>query len=375
MALNAPGLSGIPRYTSALSRAIDSVVDEFPGLDITLVTTRAFADVLGAQRIGVRPIAGTRRSLAGPIRLLAEQLSPPLIRSDIVHFFDVNASLLAPSRPFVTTFHDASVRRTVGSTFAPLRRAYKLRLYPWSLPRATAIVAVSQFAKEELISHFGIDPTRVTVIHSGPGLVDVAPDVRSDYGGHRVFHPSRPYLLFVGSLTASKNVPFLVRAYDRANVGADLVLAGRPLDALRAVEDAVRSTRRPERIHIVPQPDDAEVGRLYAGALAFLFPSLYEGFGFPPLEAMARNCPVVASDIPPLREVSGAGALLLPLEESVWADAIQRVVLDETLRASLRSRGERMVKTYSWDETARRLCRLLESIGSAQGRESSSMHG
>ena len=91
-------------------------------------------------------------------------------RATSCHYFDVNAPLLHPRRRFVTTFHDASLVRTVATNFPPLRRGYKRRLYQWSLPRASAIVAVSEFAKEEAVRHFGVDADRVVVIHSGPGL-------------------------------------------------------------------------------------------------------------------------------------------------------------------------------------------------------------
>ena len=92
---------------------------------------------------------------------------------------------------------------------------------------------------------------------------------------------------------------------------------------------------------------------LYRGASALVLPSLYEGFGFTPLEAMSRGCPVVASDIPAVREVSGDGALLVPLEEQAWTDALDRVAGDERLRDELRERGRTTVARYSWDETAR----------------------
>lgn len=366
VALNASGVSGIPRYTASLTSGIESVAPEFPGLELTLATDRNFAGTLAARHIAVRAVGSARRGLPGALRLVAEQVAPIVARSDVVHFFDVNAPLLAPHRRFVTTFHDASLFRTVASNFAPLRRGYKLRLYPWSLPRATAIVAVSAFAKAEAVRHFRVDPDRVVVIHSGPGLVTrpAAPAVANGAGtGHAA--PERPYLLFVGNLTASKNVPFLLRAYQQAGVPVDLVLAGRPLEDMDAIERTLRATRAPQRVRIVAAPTDAEVARLYAGATAFVFPSLYEGFGFPPLEAMASGCPVLASDIPSLREVAGAGAMLLPLDEASWAESIRRVVSDRSLRDDLRERGLRAVGRYSWEQTAREVCALLESVGSA----------
>jgi glycosyltransferase involved in cell wall biosynthesis len=367
VAMNASGISGIPRYIASLARGIDAIAHEFPQLELTLVTTPDFSAEFSARQIHVRPFGLESRRFPGPARIVAEQLVSALARSDVLHFFDVNAPLLAPYRRFVTTFHDASPRRTSSSNFAPLRRGYKLRLYPWSLTRAAAIVAVSQFAKDEVIRYFGVDAGRVAVIHSGPGLV-ASQETRSlvNGGGARLPVPGRPYLLFVGNLTASKNVPFLVRAYQRSRVPVDLVLAGRPLEDMQTIEKTLRGTRSPQRVHVVAAPTDAEVGRLYDGAMAFLFPSLYEGFGFPPLEAMAHGCPVLASDIPPLREVSGEGAMLLPLDEASWAESIRRVVDDQRLRKELRERGRVNVNRFSWQTTARGVCGLLEAVGSAR---------
>jgi len=366
VALNASGISGVPRYTASLTRAIDAVAEEFPRLELTLFTTRDFAETFPAGRIAVRALRSPSGGLAGPARIAIEQVAPLLAPSDVLHFFDVNAPLLAPRRRFVTTFHDASLRRTRASNFAPFRRSYKLRLYPWSLPRADAIVAVSQFAKDEAVRHFGVDPDRVVVIHSGPGLDASRPAVRSVNGtGGKLPPLERPYLLYVGNLTASKNVPFVVRAYQQAGVPVDLVLAGRPLEDMEAIVQTVRKTRPPQRVHIVPGPSDADIAHLYDGAMAFVFPSLYEGFGFPPLEAMAHGCPVLASDIPSVREVSGEGAMLLPLDETSWAESIRRVVADAGLRDELRERGVRNVNRYSWLQTARGVCGLVESVGSA----------
>ena len=149
VALNASGVSGVPRYTASLAREIDAIAPAFPGLELTLLTTRHFADTLSASHLAVRAIGPARRGLSGPLRLAAEQLAPIVAQSDVLHYFDVNAPLLDPRRRFVTTFHDASLVRTVATNFPLLRRGYKRRLYPWSLPRASAIVAVSEFAKEK----------------------------------------------------------------------------------------------------------------------------------------------------------------------------------------------------------------------------------
>jgi glycosyltransferase involved in cell wall biosynthesis len=358
MGLNASGVSGVPRYTAVLARALDEVSNEFPELELVLFATPAGARAVEVSRIPVRLVRPLGLDVSrGSLRLAAEQASIPVHRSDLVHFFDVYGPLLCPWRPFTATFHDASIRHPSLARFGALQRAYKQWLYPWALPRAAAIVAVSEFAKQEAVEHFHVDPSNVTVVHSGPGLARRfdTPD-RSD--GHR------PYLLFIGTLTMSKNLPFLIRVYERADVEADLVLAGRPAGDADAIFDAVARSPRRDRIRIVVTPDDVEVDRLYRGALALLHASRYEGFGFTPLEAMARDCPVVASDIPAIREVSGAGALLLPLEDEAWVDGLRRLERNGHLRDELRARGRETVARYSWRTTARQLCELFLRTGS-----------
>jgi glycosyltransferase involved in cell wall biosynthesis len=119
-----------------------------------------------------------------------------------------------------------------------------------------------------------------------------------------------------------------------------------------------------DRIEIRPDASDREVDGLYRGAAMLVLPSRYEGFGFTALEAMARGCPVLESDIPALREVSGDGAWLLPVDDGdAWTDAMRRLLADEGLRLDLRRRGEATVSRYSWDDTARRLCRLFLRVG------------
>src|SRR5918992_286216 len=148
----------------------------------------------------------------------------------------------------------------------------------------------------------------------------------------------RACLLFVGTLADRTNVPFLVRAYDSSGVEAELVLAGRRARGHDELLAAIRDARSGARIRVVEDASDEALDGLYRSALALLHPSRYEGFGFTPLEAMTRGCPVLTSDIPPLREISGDGALVLPLDdESAWADAIRRVVGDEAIRADVKN--------------------------------------
>jgi glycosyltransferase involved in cell wall biosynthesis len=347
------GASGVSRYATALSRGLGEVASEYPDLRLQLLTTRAGAERVGPVELDVDVLPLRQRfARGGPGRILLEQWRAAATRSDLLHFFDLSGPLLAPRRPFVTTVHDVSVMHG----YSVVKQAYKRRLYPWALRRARATVAISEFAKSEAMRHFGAPPQGISVIPSGPGFTAATP-----LAGGRDLGLAGPYLLCVGNLTASKNLPFLVRAFERANVPHTLVLAGRPGEHFAELETALQAARKPVRV--IQDATDAELDVLYREAVALLLPSRYEGFAFTPLEAMSRGCPVLASDIPAVREVSGPGAMLLPVDdEEAWAAALERIATDSALRESLISRGAAHVATYSWQTTARRLCELFRSV-------------
>jgi glycosyltransferase involved in cell wall biosynthesis len=355
--LIAGGHSGVPRYAARLTQALDEVAGEYSHLELSLLTTAAGAEAVGARSIAVDVVAGKgRRVNAGPGRLLLEHVAVRGRDADLLHYFDVTGPVLAPRRRFVATVHDTAF--VYG--YAPRSSAYKRRLYPWALARAAALVAVSQFAKDEAVRHFGADPARIEVVRSGPGLFAL------DGVAPRAEPEESPFLLYVGNLGGNKNLPFLVRSFARADPPARLVLAGRARGDLDELRQAIDAAPNRDRIELRSDVPDAELERLYRSAVALLLPSVYEGFGFTALEAMGRGCPVLASDIPALREISGSGALLLPLgDEAAWTEAMRRVVGDETLRADLRVRGAETVARYSWERTARGVLDVLSAAAVA----------
>jgi glycosyltransferase involved in cell wall biosynthesis len=354
VALIAGGRSGVPRYAAALSRGLDEVASEFDDLSVTLLTTPAGAEAVEPTKLRIRSVAGAN---AGPARIALEHVLAATARADLLHFFDVNGPILAPWRAFTLTFHDASVVRGL----RPRKHDYKRLVWPWAMRRAKAVVAVSEFAREEAIQHLGGNPDRIVVARSGPGLLAGRAAAAPESDG-------APYLLYVGNITAAKNLSFLVRAFDQADVQARLVLAGPRVDGFEELRGEIDRTAARDRIVLSDHVSDDELDRLYRNAVALVHPSRYEGFGFTPLEAMARSCPVVASDIPAIREISGDGALLVPLDdEAAWVDAIRRIWSDGTFRDDLRRRGAEVVSRYSWAETARRVCQVFRDADPRRG--------
>lgn len=362
--LIAGGQSGVPRYASALTAALDRVAPEFGDLALTLLTTAGGHERTSVANVAVELVTGRLGSASGgPRRVLAEQLAARRARGDLLHFFDLTGPLLRPRRRFVATLHDAAIRHG----FQNLRVAHKQILQPLAIRRASAIVSVSAFARDEAVRHFGADPGRIHVIHSGPGFAPADPVSAGAPAGPTGSPQTRahgPYLLYVGNLAAHKNLPFLIRAFARASTQARLLLVGSWGDRLAEVEAAIARSTASDRIEFRTAVSDAELDVLYRDARGLLLPSLYEGFGFTALEAMSRGCPVLASDIPALREVCGDGAWLRsPTDEQAWATAIEQLVADDAGREELRARGRAAVAGFSWERTARRVCELLLATG------------
>lgn len=351
--LIAGGHSGVPRYAAKLVEAIDRAAPGFPDLRLRFLTNpsgAAAAPVSSIESTVIRSPGSYAN--AGPGRLLLEHLTIRRTHTDLLHFFDTSGPVLAPGRRFVTTVHDVSALHG----FRRVKNSYKHRLYPWALSRCATAVAVSQAAKDDIVRLLGVDPEKIVVVHSGPGLGPAASSQPAPV-------EREPLLLYVGNIGANKNLPLLIRAFDRARPDGRLLIAGRPGDGFAAVEEAIAQASVRDQIELRTRVDDDEIEQLYQTAAALLLPSSYEGFGFTPLEAMARGCPVIESDIPALREVSGEGALLVGHDdEAGWTEAISQVLGDPELQADLRARGFETVKRYSWDTTAIRLLELFRSV-------------
>jgi glycosyltransferase involved in cell wall biosynthesis len=259
--------------------------------------------------------------------------------------------------PSVIVVHD------VGPLVAPAFYSLPKRLrYQAFLPRtcrqASAVVCVSQATLLGLHAATGIDPDRCEVIGEGPQLLDGTVPREA---------PDGPYFLYVGSLDPRKNVETLVGAFaDGAATPRERLyivgpIEGRPPAAFRRRLDALAAADRVRHLGYVT-PD--QLTALYRHASALVLPSVYEGFGLPVLEAMKAATPVVASDIPPLREVAGDAALYVsrPFDSACWREALLRVSEDATLRAELVRRGHDAVQPFVWAEVGRRFSDLLHRV-------------
>ncbi len=256
--------------------------------------------------------------------------------ADIVHGLDVDVPL-RPGAPVVTTVHDLSVF-DVPWTFDALRARGERWLVRRSLAKADRVVAVSEFTAERIHSLFG--RTSVVIPEAArPGMVpsdeaEIA-QIRERYGLPAAF------VLYVGNIEPRKGVAGLAGACRSA--GLNLVVAGRSVGA--------SPPSGAQHLGYVP---DHDLPALYGAASIFAYPSHYEGFGLPPLEAMACGAPVVVSRIPPLEEVvGGAGCLVEPGDEAKWASALAEISADAARRTEMSRAGLVRSGEFSWVRTAR----------------------
>jgi len=351
--------SGLGQYARAL---LTHLAAQHPDL---VVLTSHPQDLPGGR--GIRPWGEPSRGRVGHLlRLVWSQSALPTwcrrTRAGVLLNTLPEGPLLPPV-PQVTVVHD--VLPLFFPEAFPRQRWYFRAFVPRVLRASRHVVAVSAQTRDDLLRVYGLPPDRVTVIPSG---VD-----------HRRFTPLldprpallrwglRRYFLFVGNLFPHKNLFRLLEAFRAVPGDIQLVLAGhRDPRYLPALERHVELLGVGGRVRFLGYVADAELPALYAGAVALVLPSLYEGFGLPALEAMACGTPVIASTAGGLREAVGDAAVTVdPHDVDGMARAMERMTEDAALQADLRTRGQAHARRFQWQETARRTLGVLRSAAGA----------
>jgi len=270
--------------------------------------------------------------------------------------------------PAVATIHDVGYLWH-RSAYTPLAWLLLHLGTLYNARTARLIIADSQATATDLTTHLGVSPDRIRVAYLGAPRPREGPrplEIRTRY---RL--PER-YFLFVGTLHPRKNLSRLLMAFARLareQPGVDLVLVGTSGVGAEAFRRQVETLAIANRVHWLGYVPDRDLPGLFAGAVAFVFPSLYEGFGMPVLEAMAWETPIVASNTSSLPEVVGdAGLLVSPYDVVALAEAMRRLLDDPLTRETLVERGRRRVSEFSWERCADAVERVFdEALDSRAG--------
>jgi glycosyltransferase involved in cell wall biosynthesis len=349
------------------------------------------------------------KKVLAPVRWysLAEQILMPFYiwreRLDLAHFPHFNVPVLCPAK-FVITVHDLILTKfptmratTFGPFFYKIKNLfYKITIW-LAVKRAKKIIAVSRFTKNDIVDHFKINPEKIEVIYEGVANLANGRDslfaAKSEAEETLLrYNINEPFLLYVGNAYPHKNLEGLVEVFGeiiKNSLPLDkgenkrgwrgetpphptpllskergllrLVLVGKEDYFYKRLKEYARelglwqeNDLKNSRVVFPGYVPDAQLEILYKRALVYVFPSFYEGFGLPPLEAMAKGCPVVSSDKTSMPEVLGDAAIYFnPENKEEMRVQIEKIISDENLRAELVKNGYEQVKKYSWWEAGR----------------------
>jgi glycosyltransferase involved in cell wall biosynthesis len=325
------------------------------------------ADVVlfgGRDAVGLPSGPGTHRSLlplaSRAVRIPYEQVGVPLVgrrrRLDVFHFCDQAVSGLRPAPRTVVTVHDLAMV-LLPETFGARRARYKTAMTVGAVRRASLVIADSGSTRDDLVAELGVDPARVRVVPLGVEPRFAAADDAAASAAAGALGLPAAYLLYVGRLEPRKNLPVLVDAYAEARrrhgVTVPLVVAGARSWLDEDLPARAAAAGVGEHVRFIGHVADELLPGLLHGAIAVVYPSRYEGFGLPVLEAMAAGTPVVTSTVSSLPEVAGNAALFVdPDDVPGLAEALGRLEADAGLRSRLSDAGRARAAGFTWERTA-----------------------
>jgi len=355
------GKSGISRYIIKLLEQFDAMAN---GIEMEVVVYANEQSIFLSRSERLRPFCYPERMRNPVLNVAWHQLGLPLLcrkRGYEVLFLPA-ANRRMPywvPCPTVGTVHDFSSAHVEGK-YDPARMFFIKRVTPVLIRKLNMVLTVSQSSKNDIVSFCGIPEERIVVTPNGVDL-DVYCELDRQQALDRVgsvYGIQAPYILYVSRIEhPGKNHVRLIQAFDllkeKAGIPHRLVLAGSKWNRAEEVYLAASKTRYSADITFLGFVEGADLPSLYRGADLFAFPSLFEGFGMPILEAMACGTPVVCSNLSSMPEVAGDAALMFdPYREQDIADKMERIITDEAVRKRCVQKGLERSKKFSWHHTA-----------------------
>ncbi len=340
--------TGIGLYTANLLQALRQVAPQHEYVEISSGRTQ---EMRTDQRLHWQQFELPRRARA--------------MRVDLLHVTGFDAPWWRPC-PLVLTVHDL-IGLLFPANLPPISRLYWSRWLPHTIRRADRIIVDSEHTKSDVNRLLGIPAEHMDVIHLG---VDESFHPVEDEGSLGTVREkySLPYtfILYLGTLEPRKGLDTLLSAYADlvTDVSHHLVIAGKRGWYTQPLFQQVKALSLGQRVHFTGYVAEEDLGALYSLAHLFVYPSRYEGFGLPPLEAMACGLPVVCTDAASLPEVVGDAALLVsPDDPGALAAAMRRVLADGQLHTEMQARSLERAARFTWQETARRTLQVYEAMG------------
>ena len=288
---------------------------------------------------------------------------------DLFHAPHYVLPALTPCRS-VVTIHDCIHLRF--PQYLPTRIGYAYaRAQMWlATHKAARVITVSEASKRDILRYFRVPESRIDVIYNA---IDERfwhePDPEDISRTRERYRLTAPFVLYAGNIKPHKNLERLIEAFHLMRQGSpelrdvELLIIGDEISKYATLRRAVHRHKLHKHVRFFGFVPDQTLASLYRLANAFVFPSLYEGFGLPPLEAMASGTPVIASNVSSLPEVVGDAALMIdPYEPGAIADAMRQVLTDSQLRADLRARGFIRAREFSWERSVRRVREIYEEV-------------
>lgn len=273
--------------------------------------------------------------------------------ADLYHFTNFIIPPVSKKAKAVVSIFDMSFMRYPQCAEAH-NLAYMTSRIGKTIERADAVITISKFSTDETIEFFPAAAGKTFNIPLGLDQSLSAPEADKITETKKRLGLNRPYILSVGTLEPRKNYTFLVEAFEKLDRNdVDLVIAGMPGWQCEPILEKITKSPRASQIKYLKYVADTDLAALYAGAEVFALASLYEGFGFPPLEAMLCGTPVVSSNGGSLPEVLGDAAdIVTSFDAELWAMALNKMLGDSARRESFRSRGLARASIYKWENTA-----------------------
>lgn len=344
-------VTGVQRYARELVQEMDRCIGRDGGdvtLSLTLLAPKG-AETLPLNHISLKEIGELQGHAWEQLEL------PRFTRGN----FLLNLCNTAPigKRWQLVTIHDAGVYRIPHAYSRAFRTLYKI-LLPTVSRIATKLLTVSEFSKQDLIRYCHVLEDKVTVTYLGKEHIFSKRADVSIFAKHGI--GDKPFLLAVSSMSPNKNFMGIVQALERLEeTHFDVVIAGGTNPAVFSQ----RTSPLPSSVKHLGYVSEGELRALYEGATGFVHPAFYEGFGLPPLEAMACGCPVIVSGAASLPEVCGDAALYCdPHAPQDIADKIQQLMGDEALRHDLRQRGLERADSFTWEKCAVKTLAVVKDV-------------